>query len=273
MSILKTFGRKEITRKSVEECVRYFAGKNYSVYEEVGISKVKGSRVDVVAFNMKGEIVFVEIKSCWQDFASDTKWTNYLEYCNKFYFCIPEWLYKSDKGEFIEGICKEHKIGLFVLGCSWTKVLDGKPGEPEISINKQGEKELRVWFKNMKSSRKRKVCGKNRRWLITKLAWRGGLCVANLNPHRGTYLRQKYEYDTPISEHDFINNLDEYQQKEYLKRFPNSSFKSKLRDPEVQISLRQTRNKETDNEDIDKPKRRTRTVNRQGGKRRQKAQV
>lgn len=274
MSVLKTFGRKEITRKSVEACVRYFAAKNYSVYEEVGISKVKGSRADVVAFNMKGEIIFVEVKSCWQDFASDTKWQNYLEFCNKLYFCIPEWLYESEKGQFIKEICKENKVGLFVLGCSWKQVIEGDTREPNIRINDKGEKELGVWFKNMVSARKRKVCGKNRRWLITKLAWRGGLCVANLNPHKGRVcLRQSYEFDTPIDEHSFLYKLDEHQQKEYLKKFPNSSFKARLREPGVQQIIRKERNKESNNETTVKPKRQRRATPRKGRKGRQKAKV
>tara|TARA_B100000214_G_scaffold10058_1_gene7329 strand:- start:109523 stop:110338 length:816 start_codon:yes stop_codon:yes gene_type:complete len=258
VNIQKIFGRKEITAKSTEACVRYFAAKNFSVYQEVGVSKVKGARADLVAINMKGEIIFTEVKSCWADFASDSKWTSYLDYCNKMYFCIPEWLYESDKGQFIVDQCKEHKVGLLVLTYKYTSLDSNNKVEPTIQVV-DGKKELKVWLNNKVSARRRKVAGDKRRWLITKLAWRGGLCVANLNPHKGgIVLRDDYKFDASVDENTFLYTFDAHQQAEYLKKFPSSSYKQRLKDPAVQMSIQKKRNREQLYENIPKSKRRFR---------------
>lgn len=252
MSVQKTFGRKEITARSTEACVRYFADKNYSLYEEVGISKNKGSRADLVAFSMKGEIIITEIKSCWEDFATDTKWHTYLDYCNKMYFCIPEWLYNSDKGQFIVDECKKHKVGLLTLCCNFKDPITGKQKEPDVTVE-NGKKRLRVWLTNRVPARKRKVTGKNRRWLITKLAWRGGLCVANLKPSRGSvYLQDTYHFDASVSEHTFLYEFDPHEKEKYLKKFPKSSFKDRLKDPEIQMRIQKVQNRESIYEDTNK---------------------
>lgn len=49
-----------------------------------------GRRVDVIALDPKGRITIVEIKSSLEDFRSDSKWPEYLEYCDAFFFAVPE---------------------------------------------------------------------------------------------------------------------------------------------------------------------------------------
>jgi len=48
-----------------------------------------GRRADVAAMSGKGEIVLVEIKVSASDFRGDGKWTSYLDYCDQFYFAVP----------------------------------------------------------------------------------------------------------------------------------------------------------------------------------------
>ncbi|WP_373088159.1 MmcB family DNA repair protein [Sneathiella sp.] len=47
-------------------------------------------RVDVMGINEKGRIVIVEIKSSAADFRVDEKWSDYLEFCDAFYFAVDE---------------------------------------------------------------------------------------------------------------------------------------------------------------------------------------
>ena len=47
-------------------------------------------RVDVIGLNPDGEFVIVEVKSSVADFRSDRKWREYLAFCEKFYFAVPE---------------------------------------------------------------------------------------------------------------------------------------------------------------------------------------
>ncbi len=49
-----------------------------------------GRRADLFCLDARSRITIVEIKSSLEDFRSDQKWPDYLEYCDHFYFAIPE---------------------------------------------------------------------------------------------------------------------------------------------------------------------------------------
>jgi hypothetical protein len=49
-----------------------------------------GRRVDVIAVDDDGRVTIVEIKTSVADFRSDGKWPEYLEFCDYFYFAVPE---------------------------------------------------------------------------------------------------------------------------------------------------------------------------------------
>ena len=48
-----------------------------------------GRRLDVAAIGPGGEMLGVEIKVALADLRGDSKWTEYLDYCDLFYFAIP----------------------------------------------------------------------------------------------------------------------------------------------------------------------------------------
>jgi hypothetical protein len=47
-------------------------------------------RVDVMGVDKKGRIIIVEVKSGPADFRVDEKWTDYLEFCDEYYFAVDE---------------------------------------------------------------------------------------------------------------------------------------------------------------------------------------
>jgi len=49
-----------------------------------------GRRVDVIAVDDQGRVTIVEIKTSVADFRSDGKWPEYLDFCDYFYFAVPE---------------------------------------------------------------------------------------------------------------------------------------------------------------------------------------
>lgn len=49
-----------------------------------------GRRMDVCALGQGGEIWCVEVKSCRADFQSDGKWPDYLDWCDRLFFAVPE---------------------------------------------------------------------------------------------------------------------------------------------------------------------------------------
>jgi len=50
----------------------------------------QGRRVDVAALNRESSFVVVEIKTSEADFRSDGKWHEYLPFCDRFFFAVPE---------------------------------------------------------------------------------------------------------------------------------------------------------------------------------------
>ncbi len=49
-----------------------------------------GRRVDVIGLDGAGQVLVVEIKTSVEDYRSDRKWPEYLDYCDLFYFAVPE---------------------------------------------------------------------------------------------------------------------------------------------------------------------------------------
>ena len=48
-----------------------------------------GRRADLMAIDAKGELTIVEIKVAKADLLGDAKWTDYLEYCDRFFWAVP----------------------------------------------------------------------------------------------------------------------------------------------------------------------------------------
>ncbi|MEM8793528.1 MAG: MmcB family DNA repair protein [Pseudomonadota bacterium] len=49
-----------------------------------------GLRMDICALDMGGEVWCIEVKSSRADFQSDHKWQGYLDWCDRFFFAVPE---------------------------------------------------------------------------------------------------------------------------------------------------------------------------------------
>ena len=49
-----------------------------------------GRRADLMAIGPKGELTIVEIKVSKADLLGDQKWTDYLEYCDRFFWAVPQ---------------------------------------------------------------------------------------------------------------------------------------------------------------------------------------
>ncbi|MFL6734880.1 MAG: MmcB family DNA repair protein [Sphingomicrobium sp.] len=48
-----------------------------------------GRRADMMAIDSKGSLTIVEIKVTRSDLVGDCKWTDYLEYCDRFFWAVP----------------------------------------------------------------------------------------------------------------------------------------------------------------------------------------
>ena len=62
-------------------------------HDLLGISEVplgNGRRVDLFALSPKGVVTIVEIKVSKADLLGDDKWTDYLDYCDRFFWAVPQ---------------------------------------------------------------------------------------------------------------------------------------------------------------------------------------
>jgi hypothetical protein len=79
--------RPETTGVVTRGAARLLEALGYAAIAEVPLPN--GRRADLMALGPKGEIVIVEVKSCYEDYAVDGKWPEYRPYCDAFYFAVP----------------------------------------------------------------------------------------------------------------------------------------------------------------------------------------
>ena len=82
-------GRQSETAAGIQRgVVRLLRTHGFSSLYEVGLAN--GRRADVMGLGPKGEIWIVEIKSSVEDFRADSKWPEYRDYCDRFYFAVEQ---------------------------------------------------------------------------------------------------------------------------------------------------------------------------------------
>ena len=80
--------RPEITALLARGVTRMLMDLGLASLLEVPLAN--GRRADVMALTASGEIWIIETKSCFEDYAVDAKWPDYLESCDRFFFAVTE---------------------------------------------------------------------------------------------------------------------------------------------------------------------------------------
>jgi hypothetical protein len=86
VAVTLTFSRPETTLAVTRGAARLFMDLGFAPLLEVGLPN--GRRADVMALGPKGEIAIAEVKSSLEDYRTDRKWGEYLDYCDLFYFAV-----------------------------------------------------------------------------------------------------------------------------------------------------------------------------------------
>lgn len=81
-------GRPERTRQVTRGVRRALAALGHASLTEFVLKT--GRRADIFAVDAKGFITIVEVKSSVADFRADRKWEGYGEFCDRFYFAVPD---------------------------------------------------------------------------------------------------------------------------------------------------------------------------------------
>lgn len=77
-----------MTRGITRGVCRHLANTGHAVLTEVPLPNRR--RADVMALDAEGRVLIVEVKSALTDFRADTKWPEYLPYCDSFAFAVAE---------------------------------------------------------------------------------------------------------------------------------------------------------------------------------------
>jgi hypothetical protein len=86
---VKPDGRQSATALAVQRGTsRLLREHGFAVLPEFTLAC--GRRADLIAVNAEGRIWIVEIKSSLVDFQVDRKWPDYCDYCDRFFFAVPE---------------------------------------------------------------------------------------------------------------------------------------------------------------------------------------
>lgn len=100
---------------------RLLASHDFCSLEE--FVPTRGLRMDVMAIGPKGELWCVECKSSRADYASDSKWQGYLDYCDRFFWAVgpdfPVELLPDETG--------------LILADAWGGEIVRMPGESKLS--------------------------------------------------------------------------------------------------------------------------------------------
>lgn len=79
---------------------RHLADHGFACLSEFALSNSR--RLDLLALGPKGELLGIEVKSSLNDFRSDRKWPEYLDYCDQFFFAVaaafPQEILPEDQG-------------------------------------------------------------------------------------------------------------------------------------------------------------------------------
>ena len=83
----------EVTEKIVAGDVARGVSRLFMRHDLLSIAEVplgNGRRVDLFALSPKGIITIVEIKVSKADLLGDGKWPDYLDYCDRYFWAVPQ---------------------------------------------------------------------------------------------------------------------------------------------------------------------------------------
>lgn len=146
--------RKEIADILKQAATSYLLKKGFSCFHELGLNSWGKKRGDVVALNLRAEIVIIEVKSSVSDYATDSKWKFYLEFSNKMYFAFTHAVHEKLRDR-LKADLKGTGVGVLVL-------------DPSTG-----------YLQSKMSAKRRRMSGKTKKNLVVRMAWRQGTSKRN----------------------------------------------------------------------------------------------
>lgn len=79
---------RDLAKDLARGVARALAQRGFATLTEFALAN--GRRADLLALGRDGELVIVEIKSSVTDFRADRKWPDYLDFCDRLFFAVPD---------------------------------------------------------------------------------------------------------------------------------------------------------------------------------------
>jgi len=76
------------TERLTRGVCRLLSDMGYGALTEFRLTN--GRRVDIIGLGTSGDFLIIEVKSSIEDFRSDHKWQEYLPFCDRFFFAVPD---------------------------------------------------------------------------------------------------------------------------------------------------------------------------------------
>lgn len=83
---IASVARPDITIAVRQGATRCLVDLGYAPIWEFGLANNR--RADICGLHHKGQLMIVEVKSCFEDFKTDSKWREYAPFCDLFYFAV-----------------------------------------------------------------------------------------------------------------------------------------------------------------------------------------
>ncbi len=93
-------------------------------------------RADIMALSPRGEITIVEVKVSKADLLGDGKWQDYLDYCDRYFWAVPQGF---DLGLFERGALLPDRTGLIVADRYDAAIVRDAPHAPLAAARRKTE--------------------------------------------------------------------------------------------------------------------------------------
>lgn len=118
--------RPDVTRAVCRGACRVMRQTGRTVLLELPLPD--GRRADIMAVGGSGDLTIVEVKSSIEDWRSDQKWPDYLDWCDQLFFALP--------ADFPQALIPED-IGLIVADAYGGEILRHPPRRPMAAARRK----------------------------------------------------------------------------------------------------------------------------------------
>lgn len=104
---------------------RLFARNGIWCVEEMALKNSR--RADLMGIDARGQVIIVEIKVARGDLLGDSKWPDYLDFCDRFFWGIPPSL---ERGPLESEVYSPERCGIIVADAYDAEIVRHAPLEP-----------------------------------------------------------------------------------------------------------------------------------------------